>query len=908
MRVREAGLVVATVAALLGLSEPGMAQQGVVTGRVVDAETAQPLPSVQVQAVGASGGGGLTNDQGTFRLSLPAGSYSLAIVSLGYQDARLDGIEVAAGETVNLGDVLLTPTALMLDPLVVTSRRGQTERASAAPAAVGVVPTERIVERAVTTPVDHVKAMPGVDVIQTGLTQSNTVTRGFNNVFSGSLLVLTDNRYARVPSLRLNAFNMIPATPLDVERVEVVLGPAAALYGPNSASGVMHLITSSPIDRPGTTLSLMAGNRDIFQGMFRQAWRFNETSGLKISGQYFRGNDFESTDPVEVAMAAADPSNPLIAARDFTSERFGGELRYDLRPWDEPEDGLVITYGFNQLATSIELTGIGAGQARDWRYQFGQVQLDIGGLFAQAFLNASDAGDTYLLRTGQPIVDESTMVAAQAQYELAPIERLDLIGGVDFSRTTPKTGGTITGSNEDSDETTEVGGYVHGTLALTDQLDLVGALRLDYHQHLEDPVWSPRAGLVYEPVAGHSFRATYNRAFSTPTTNNLFLDIIAGRIPIVEGISYGVRTFGVPESGLTWNEQCAGGVSGYCMYSPFAPATQLPANGAALWDGVVVPAALQDPELQAALTAIGMTPTQFAAAVGSPAPGDLSSILLRFNSENPLVPFLPDPGITPVGRIRPTITTTYELGYQGLIAERLKLSGSVYRSDIKDFVGPLRVETPSVFLTEASVASYLEGRLTAAGVPAPVAAQMAAGVAETASSVPLGTVAPDQREDSDLVLTYRNFGDVDLWGFDLGFEAYATDQLAFTGSYSHVSEECFDFDADGDCTGTADISLNAPAHKASLGARYSTASSGITVGGRMRYSAEFPMNSGVFVGAVDSYTVFDANVAYRVPGYQGFIVSLTLNNVLDNEHREFVGAPELGIVGLVKVQYEFGGG
>src|SRR5690606_24463619 len=148
-----------------------------------------------------------------------------------------------------------------------------------------------------------------------------------------------------------------------------------------------------------------------------------------------------------------------------------------------------------------------------------------------------------------------------------------------------------------------------------------------------------------------------------------------------------------------------------------------------------------------------------------PGPGDLTSTLLRFDSENQT--FVPDPGIAAVERIRPTISTTFELGYQGLIADRVKLSTSVYRTAITDFVGPLRVETPSVFLTGSSVASYVAGRLAANGVPDDLAAQIGAGLGETVAPVPLGTVAPDQRESPDLVLTYRNFGDVDLYGVDL---------------------------------------------------------------------------------------------------------------------------------------------
>ena len=449
--------------------------------------------------------------------------------------------------------------------------------------------------------------------------------------------------------------------------------------------------------------------------------------------------------------------------------------------------------------------------------------------------------------------------------------------------------------------------YVSSTVALAERLDAVGALRVDNHEHLDDPVWSPRVGLVFEPREGQALRATYNRAFSTPTTNNLFLDLVAATIP-AGPVNYNIRTLGVPQTGLTWNNQCPGGFNSYCMYSPFAPGMQLPATGTALWNSVVVPALVADPIVDATLMLLGLTPAAFAAILADPTPADIASVLGRFNSEDPeTTPFLPDPGVTSVDRILPTITTTFEVGYQALFADKLKLSVSVYRNQIKNFVGPLRVETPNVFLDGPDVASFVAGRLIGASVPAAVATTFAAAIAAFAATVPLGTVAPDQRTNSDLVLTYRNFGDVNLWGTDFGVEAYATDDLVVSGSYSWVSKECFDFNNDGNCTSTADIALNAPKNKASLGLRYDDKAKGFFYGARARLVEEFPMNSGVYVGTVEGYTVLDANVAYRVPGYQGFIVSLTVNNVFDNRHQEFIGAPRMGRIGLLQVQYEIGG-
>ena len=133
------------------------------------------------------------------------------------------------------------------------------------------------------------KSVRGVDVVNTGLNSSNVVVRGFNNVFSGSLLSLVDNRIARVPSLRVNAYSLIPTVSEDIEQIEVVSGPGAALYGPNSANGVMHILTRSPFTSQGTTISLGGGERGVLMGSLRHAGVINETIGYKLSGNYFQG-------------------------------------------------------------------------------------------------------------------------------------------------------------------------------------------------------------------------------------------------------------------------------------------------------------------------------------------------------------------------------------------------------------------------------------------------------------------------------------------------------------------------------------------------------------------------------------------------------------------------------------------
>ena len=64
------------------------------------------------------------------------------------------------------------------------------------------------------------------------------------------------------------------------------------------------------------------------------------------------------------------------------------------------------------------------------------------------------------------------------------------------------------------------------------------------------------------------------------------------------------------------------------------------------------------------------------------------------------------------------------------------------------------------------------------------------------------------------------------------------------------------------------------------------------------------MRSGPYVGDVASYFLLDLRAGYDLPSVSGLRFDVTAKNVLDNEHREFVGAPKLGLMLLGRLTYE----
>ncbi|RMD91679.1 MAG: TonB-dependent receptor [Calditrichaeota bacterium] len=929
------------------------AQTGTIQGKVTDKETGDPLPGANVVVQSAEiQTGAASRSDGTYEVRhLPAGTYTITVTFIGYKEESTT-VTVTAGKTVTM-DFQLTATGIMANPIAVTASR-RPEKILEAPADVVVLEVRQIETRPVLTVAEHLKSAPGVDMVTSGLNQSNVVVRGFNNVFSGALLSLVDNRIARVPSLRLNAYQFIPTVNEDIERIELVLGPGSALYGPNSASGVLHIITKSPFTSQGTTASIGGGERSVFMASFRHASVLNDHIGFKISAQYYQGNDWKFFDPAEpdtiifgrqTSQGRVNIDGPVPNRRDFDVEKLAGEARVDFKLSDDAT--IIVNGGFNR-GSNIELTGIGAAQAKDWTYSYGQVRFLYKNLFIQGFINASDAGDTYLLRTGDLIVDNSKLFVFQAQHGLTLGNRQRFTYGFDALLTRPNTDNTINGRNEDNDDINEFGGYLQSETDISSKLKFVGAARLDKHSELEDVIFSPRAALVFKPMPTQNFRVTYNRAYSTPSTNNLFLDILSVRDVFGLGKAFqpalgfspstDIRAQGVPSTGFNFVRDDMG----LPMFrSPFAPVAGLtpsdfiplndPVFTNVMW-GIARQAILAGfvPQFQALLAQQGLPQAQIDAltqAFVNIVPQQVSgvkNVLRVLNTTTGTFEDVSD--VTNVPRMKQTTTQTFEFGYKGVIADKLALGFDVYHSDIDDFIGPLIVETPNVFLDGQTLAASLAQQFGQAlsdpnnailnailiNLDNPQFGGNGNGSAvdeltnlfvlgpenNGAAFIPFGTVSPKEAFDpTALILTYRNFGNISVNGIDFHFSYFVNRNWTFGGNFSWVSKDFFKKGPNQ----PQDIALNAPKFKFGGYVDYHNTQLGLSGNLRLRFVDDFPVNSGVFIGRVDSYAVLDLTLAYKLPFSRGTQINLTIQNLTDNKHREIVGAPEIGRLAILRL-------
>lgn len=896
------------ITALFAVASTIAAAQGVVLSGSVTTPGGSPVPgaTIRLTAQGASvAKGAYTDTRGRYSIKgVEGGTYTVTVSAVGYVTKVIEDVE-ANGNRLN---ITIYETAIDMDVMVVTASR-TLQKASEAPASVTVVEPRTIREAPKTNPTEHIRGLSGVDYAQTGVSQQSATVRGFNNVFSGSLLTLTDYRPAGVPSLRVNVGYFVPASNEDIERMELVRGPGSALYGPNASSGVLNIITRSPFASQGTTLFFAGGQQSLINGGLRHAGTIGESFGYKISGQYFSANDWEYRD------AANDLKDSNgTSRRNNTHERYNvdGGVYYNMGE----NTTVQLTGGISEAVNTIEMTGLGAANGRNWRYTYVNAQVTSGDFFAQTFFNKSDAGQTFFLRTNNPIVDRSDLLGARIQHAYRLNDNVRFTYGADYFATNPVTDGTINGVNENDDNYNEIGGYLQGDWKINSKLSALAAIRADRHSVINELVLSPRVALMYKVDDNSSLRATYNTAFSNPGTNDLFLDLLSVKDAFGLGAVNPVWNVGVwgaaaGRNGYTFNR--SGGNVNFISQFDQSRSNWIGLNNASsagVWQTVTQ---IILPQLEAQAPA-NLRPLLRPFLTAIPAPQNIKGNLASLNpTTRTFIPMRPE-DLQDVSKLRQTNTQTVEVGYQGKVSNKLRVAVDLYHSTVTDFVAPLRVVTPNVFLDGASATAYIQPLLTGAlmqqGIPQAqaeaLAAQYAGLIGGAYAQVPVGTASPEQTpHKGDILLAYRNYGKLSYYGTDAAFTYEVSPSWSVSGTASYMNQNTFTGADLGDASITDVIALNAPKYKSSLGVLHRNTSLGLSVGLQWRWVDGFFMNSGVYVGDVNAYHLMDLTAQYIIPGVEGLSFNLSATNLLDNKVEQFIGASMVGRLVQGRLTYSF---
>ena len=192
-------------------------------------------------------------------------------------------------EAQSLADLSLEE--LMRVEIVSASRRAQS--ISDVPAAVYVITRDDILRSGARSLPEALRMAPGVDVAQLAPSRWAVGVRGEAGRFSNKLQVLIDGRsiYSAIYSGVFWEAERVPME--DIERIEVIRGPAGAVWGNNAVNGVINIITRAPKQTQGSLVSSTVGTDGQQQLLLRHGMATGSDSWLRLYAQADQHNDFK---------------------------------------------------------------------------------------------------------------------------------------------------------------------------------------------------------------------------------------------------------------------------------------------------------------------------------------------------------------------------------------------------------------------------------------------------------------------------------------------------------------------------------------------------------------------------------------------------------------------------------------
>ncbi len=511
-----------------------------IRGRVVS-RSGDGVAGAYVTVVGTTSAA-LADAAGNFELEAPIGARELEVEATGFTTWR-GPVTVAATGSAPI-EARLVEGGLPGEEIVVVGSRLPEKRLDA-PVTIEVV-TERDLQTAGgASYLSTLSRVKGIDFSDSGIGDQRISARGFATQFNSRMLTMIDGRLAQLPGAGLPQNNLAPVGSLDMKAVEVVVGPASALYGPNAHTGVINIATKTPWDDSGATIAIKGGSQSMFGASTRLAGLVKDRFGWKVNGEYLRADDFE---PIRTTgshyYGTRVFEGDVLTGYDVRSSKLDGTAYYRQGDW------LASAGGGISDSSGLSLTNAGRNHLRNWQVNHQTAQISGPNVYAQVTRTASDAGKTFqverlvrtvaameaasgtkldpsqltALRDSITLIDASSMIDSELQlrYKYAGIK--GTIGG-QLRRFMPSSEGTYLDDLDSSISITEAGAYIQLDTTLRDKLRLAGAARVDTHS-LYDTQLSPKLAVQYEVAPSHNVRVGYNRAFKSPTILENYLRII----------------------------------------------------------------------------------------------------------------------------------------------------------------------------------------------------------------------------------------------------------------------------------------------------------------------------------------------------------------------------------------------
>jgi outer membrane receptor protein involved in Fe transport len=380
---------------------------------------------------------------------------------------------------------------------------------SQAPSDVYVITDEDILHSGATDLPTVLRRVPGIEVMQTTGADFNVSARGDNQLLANKMLVLVDGRSIFVDAQAHVYWKAIPVTLPEIKRIEVLKGPASAVYGFNAFDGVINIITKSPEEMKGTTLQFGGGEFGTISSAAVHAGTVGKF-GYRLSVGRDQNQQWRNRDSLA-----------------FRSHKFNIQTEYALTSESKLSisGGLVDSNRNDGPMTNTSFT------ASTPALGYANAVYERSNFFLRAFWNRWD--DNTILLT-QPLLENFLRITDQNGSSLiryrADTYNIEAQHGFDFGTANRMTYGinyrlnTLSGDIIDGyGHENRLGFYLQDEWKATQTLTLVAGARYDLNTFIH-PTVSPRVALLYRPAPDHTFRLGFSVAYRPPTLTESYYD------------------------------------------------------------------------------------------------------------------------------------------------------------------------------------------------------------------------------------------------------------------------------------------------------------------------------------------------------------------------------------------------
>ncbi len=383
-----------------------------------------------------------------------------------------------------------------LEPVVVTATRTPREVSQVGPS-VTVIPAEEILASGARRLQEVLRDAVGVNVVETGA-PGQLATASIRGSEAQQVLVLLDG--IRLNSPQLGQFDLanLPV-PLDqIERIEVLRGPASALYGSNALAGVIHIITRRPEAEPRTSFSWSEARHDTREVGFSASRRVGSLGyrfgASRDHSQGYRDNSDLDRTTLDGLLAWDLPGGFVVEAHGYHLQKEIGVpgmkgvfLTPDARQQDENTSAAVSLKG---PVGPLTVAGRGGYDRFDNRYR------DPGAFFP--------TDDRHLAET----------VGGEVQID-TPLRGRGLTLGSELYRD------FLDSSANGEHDQSRWAAFGQQEVGLAPWVSLLVGVRYDGHSEFRNE-WSPRVSLLLSPWDATQVRVSAGRAYRAPTFNDRF--------------------------------------------------------------------------------------------------------------------------------------------------------------------------------------------------------------------------------------------------------------------------------------------------------------------------------------------------------------------------------------------------